>query len=94
MRRKTHRVCLALFCGNRTRCVFRAQVRPGDTLRLELDVISLRRSICKMSGKAYVGSKLAAESGADGSSGEKMIPPDGDNRPESESGQRCYGWTF
>ncbi len=51
---------LVLFAGiDKVR--FRSQVRPGDTMRMELEVISLRRNVCKMSGKAYVGDKLAAE---------------------------------
>ncbi len=51
---------LVLFAGM-DKVRFRSQVRPGDTMRMELEVISLRRNICKMSGKAFVGNKLAAE---------------------------------
>lgn len=42
-------------------CRFRAPVFPGDTLRLELDVIAWRNTRSKMIGKAYVGEKLVAE---------------------------------
>ncbi|RKX20005.1 MAG: UDP-3-O-[3-hydroxymyristoyl] N-acetylglucosamine deacetylase [Candidatus Zixiibacteriota bacterium] len=40
---------------------FRKPVLPGDTLRLELDMIFYRRGICKMHGKALVGDILVAE---------------------------------
>jgi 3-hydroxymyristoyl/3-hydroxydecanoyl-(acyl carrier protein) dehydratase len=34
---------------------------PGDTLRMELRVISLKRSLAKMHGDAYVGEKKVCE---------------------------------
>ena len=40
---------------------FRQPVMPGDTLRFELKVISLKRSIAKMHGDAYVGDKKVCE---------------------------------
>jgi len=40
---------------------FRKPVIPGDQLRFELEMISFRRSTCKMSGRAFVGDKLVAE---------------------------------
>ena len=40
---------------------FRKPVLPGDTLRLELNMIFYRRGICKMLGKALVGDTLVAE---------------------------------
>ncbi len=40
---------------------FRKPVLPGDTLRLELNMIFFRRGICKMAGKALVGDALVAE---------------------------------
>ena len=40
---------------------FRKPVVPGDTLRLEVEMLSMRRGTCKISGKAYVGETLAAE---------------------------------
>ena len=42
-------------------CRFRQQVRPGDTLRLELEVTSLRGPVGKAHGRALVGSTLACE---------------------------------
>ncbi|HNU53847.1 MAG TPA: bifunctional UDP-3-O-[3-hydroxymyristoyl] N-acetylglucosamine deacetylase/3-hydroxyacyl-ACP dehydratase [Candidatus Syntrophosphaera sp.] len=40
---------------------FRKPVLPGDTLRYELKVISLKRSLSKMHGEAYVGDEKVAE---------------------------------
>jgi 3-hydroxyacyl-[acyl-carrier-protein] dehydratase len=40
---------------------FRAPVFPGDTLRLEVDVVSWRNTRSKMAAKAYVGEKLVTE---------------------------------
>lgn len=40
---------------------FRRPVIPGDQLRFELELKSLRRGICTMSGQAYVDGKLTAE---------------------------------
>jgi 3-hydroxyacyl-[acyl-carrier-protein] dehydratase len=40
---------------------FRRPVLPGDVLRLELGLTSLRRGIYTFSGQAFVGDKLAAE---------------------------------
>lgn len=40
---------------------FRVPVLPGDTLRMELRVISLKRSLAKMHGDAYVGQKKVCE---------------------------------
>ncbi len=40
---------------------FRRLVVPGDELRLEVSVLSLRKTIGKMAAKAYVGDKLVAE---------------------------------
>ncbi len=40
---------------------FRKPVLPGDTLRLELDMVFYRRGICKMLGKAMVGDTKVAE---------------------------------
>jgi 3-hydroxyacyl-[acyl-carrier-protein] dehydratase len=42
-------------------CRFRRQVRPGDTLRLEVDVTSFRGPVGKAHGRALVGSTLACE---------------------------------
>jgi len=40
---------------------FRRPVIPGDQLRFELELKSLRRGICTMQGRAYVEGKLTAE---------------------------------
>src|SRR6266851_5888272 len=42
-------------------CRFRQQVRPGDTLRLEVAVTSFRDPVGKAHGRALVGDKLACE---------------------------------
>jgi len=40
---------------------FRKPVTPGDQLRFELEMLSFRRSTCKMAGKAFVGDTLVTE---------------------------------
>jgi UDP-3-O-[3-hydroxymyristoyl] N-acetylglucosamine deacetylase/3-hydroxyacyl-[acyl-carrier-protein] dehydratase len=40
---------------------FRKPVKPGDQLRLELDVIQIRGAVCKMRGVAKVDGELVAE---------------------------------
>ena len=40
---------------------FRKPVLPGDTLRFEMKVMSLKRSLSKMRGEAFVGNDLVAE---------------------------------
>ena len=40
---------------------FRRPVRPGDQMRLELEVLSLKTSFCRMKGNAFVDGQLAAE---------------------------------
>lgn len=42
-------------------CRFRQQVRPGDTLRLEVEVTSFRGPVGKAHGRALVGATLACE---------------------------------
>ncbi len=42
-------------------CRFRQQVRPGDTLRLELEVTSFRNPVGKAHARAMVGDTLACE---------------------------------
>jgi 3-hydroxyacyl-[acyl-carrier-protein] dehydratase len=42
-------------------CRFRQQVRPGDTLRLEVEVTSFRGPVGKARGRALVGTRLACE---------------------------------
>jgi len=40
---------------------FRTPVEPGVLLRLEVEFVQKRATVCKFSGKAYVGDKLAAQ---------------------------------
>jgi 3-hydroxyacyl-[acyl-carrier-protein] dehydratase len=40
---------------------FRAPVEPGVLLRLEVEFVQQRSTVCKFAGKAYVGDKLAAQ---------------------------------
>jgi len=40
---------------------FRKPVVPGDQLRFELTMMSFKRGICKMDGKAYVDGQLVCE---------------------------------
>jgi 3-hydroxyacyl-[acyl-carrier-protein] dehydratase len=42
-------------------CRFRHPVRPGDVLRLHVDVLKHRSDLFKFRGRAMVGHKLAAE---------------------------------
>ena len=42
-------------------CRFRHPVRPGDVLRMDVNVVFHRRGIFKFHGKASVGDNLAAE---------------------------------
>lgn len=40
---------------------FRKQVRPGDTLRIEVEMIAIKRNIGKADATAYVGDELACK---------------------------------
>jgi UDP-3-O-[3-hydroxymyristoyl] N-acetylglucosamine deacetylase/3-hydroxyacyl-[acyl-carrier-protein] dehydratase len=40
---------------------FRKPVLPGDTLRFEMKVMSLKRTLSKMRGEAFVGNDKVAE---------------------------------
>ena len=40
---------------------FRKPVLPGDQIRFELEMLSLKRKFCKMRGKAYVDGNIVAE---------------------------------
>jgi 3-hydroxyacyl-[acyl-carrier-protein] dehydratase len=40
---------------------FRRPVRPGDQLRLEVEVVAWRNTVCKLKGQAFVGDEVAAE---------------------------------
>jgi 3-hydroxyacyl-[acyl-carrier-protein] dehydratase len=52
--------CLAVFAGLDD-VKFKRQVIPGDQLRLELELIKLRKTFGFAQGKAYVGEALVAE---------------------------------
>lgn len=49
---------LGVFTGI-DKCKFRRQVVPGDTIRMEVEMTTLRRGIGKAEAKAYVGDELA-----------------------------------
>ncbi len=53
-----NKVKLGVFTGI-DNCKFRRQVVPGDILRLEVEMTTLRRGIGKASAKALVGDELA-----------------------------------
>ncbi|MBI5867206.1 MAG: bifunctional UDP-3-O-[3-hydroxymyristoyl] N-acetylglucosamine deacetylase/3-hydroxyacyl-ACP dehydratase [candidate division Zixibacteria bacterium] len=40
---------------------FRRPVRPGDQLRFEVDMLSFRRGMCKIAGRAFVDDNLVTE---------------------------------
>ena len=40
---------------------FRQPVRPGDSVRFELELLRLRRGTCKMRGAAFVRGELVAD---------------------------------
>lgn len=52
--------CLAVYAGLED-VKFKRQVIPGDQLRLEVELIKLRKSFGFAQGRAYVGEALAAE---------------------------------
>ncbi|UOE93890.1 MULTISPECIES: 3-hydroxyacyl-ACP dehydratase FabZ [Bacillaceae] len=51
---------IALFAGI-DKCRFKEQVRPGDQLRLEVEMVRFKGPIGIGKGVAYVGDKVAAE---------------------------------
>ncbi|RKD32262.1 3-hydroxyacyl-ACP dehydratase FabZ [Thermohalobacter berrensis] len=51
---------LAVFTGiDKVR--FKKQVRPGDTLRMEVELVTMRRGIGKAQAVAYVGDEVACK---------------------------------
>jgi len=40
---------------------FRTPVKPGDQLKIKVEIVRLRKKIAKVRGEAYVGDDLAAE---------------------------------
>ena len=51
----------AIFFMSLDNCRFRSPVRPGDVIRLNVEVLRARGDIFKFRGKAVVGDKVAAE---------------------------------
>ncbi len=49
------------FLGTVDKVKFRNQVRPGDTVRMEVKNLRVTSHMVKQSGKAYVGETLCAE---------------------------------
>ncbi len=49
------------FLGTVDKVKFRAQVRPGDKVRMEVTNLRISPRMIKQAGKAYVGDTLAAE---------------------------------
>lgn len=49
------------FLGTVDKVKFRNQVRPGDTVRMEITNLRVSPRMIKQSGKAFVGDTLAAE---------------------------------
>jgi 3-hydroxyacyl-[acyl-carrier-protein] dehydratase len=49
------------FLGTVDKAKFRRQVRPGDTVRLEVANLRISSKMIKQAGKAWVGDELAAE---------------------------------
>jgi len=49
------------FFGGLDKVRFKRQVRPGDTLRLEVEVMKMRGPIGFGEGRAFVGSDLACQ---------------------------------
>lgn len=55
-----HKDKLGVFTGiDKVR--FREQVRPGDTLKIEVELVAFKRGIGKAEAEAYVGDKLACK---------------------------------
>jgi beta-hydroxyacyl-ACP dehydratase FabZ len=50
-----------VYFGGVDKARFRAPVRPGDQLRLEMDVKKIRGPVCRVSGKAFVDGDMVAE---------------------------------
>ena len=51
----------SIYFGSISEIKFRRPVRPGDQLRLELDLLQVRGNVCRMSGVAKVDGKVVCE---------------------------------
>lgn len=60
LRKEENRGKLALFAGI-DKCRFKRQVKPGDTLRLEVEILRIRGPIGKGKGVATVNGEVACE---------------------------------
>ena len=49
------------FFGGIEKCRFRGKVVPGDTLRMEVSIVKLKKNAGIGQGTAYVGDKVAAQ---------------------------------
>ena len=49
------------FLGTVDKVKFKNQVRPGDTVRMEITNLRVSKRMIKQAGKAYVGDTLCAE---------------------------------
>jgi 3-hydroxyacyl-[acyl-carrier-protein] dehydratase len=49
------------FLAGLDKCRFKRQVKPGDQLRLEVEIIRMKGPIGKGKGRAFVGDELACE---------------------------------
>ncbi|MBQ9495821.1 MAG: 3-hydroxyacyl-ACP dehydratase FabZ [Treponema sp.] len=49
------------FLGSVDKVKFRNQVRPGDTVRMEVTNLRVSKNMVKQAGKAFVGNTLCAE---------------------------------
>lgn len=50
-----------LYLASMDHVKFRRPVVPGDQLRVEVDIITWKGDLCKISAKAFVGANLATE---------------------------------
>lgn len=50
-----------IFFATVDNCRFRSPVRPGDVLRMHVDVLKHRGDVFKFRGRAYVDERIAAE---------------------------------
>lgn len=52
---------ILVFLSKINEAKFRKPVFPGDQLRLEAEVIRLKKNVCSMKGKAYVDGEIVVE---------------------------------
>lgn len=50
-----------LYLASMNNVKFRRPIVPGDTLRVEINILTWRGDLCKIEGKAYVEDKLSTE---------------------------------